>query len=151
MSRTVSVFTDIGYNQAYGPINGVRVIKPKFLTLGGWWMTEKALPYTAIGHSSPHDAIWILLPGQLEKVSAGHTLTHDILWGGEHNIEACWRGRVDAKTGICSIVPPSGVDLRNPPVFVIDALRREFMVTEFYFYSGGGLEIFSPNPARRLK
>lgn len=104
--------------------------------------------YTDIGHDDPKAIIWALLGYDFNQVLAGHTWTHEALWGPE--IVESWRGRFDPKTGFCSIAPPASLigSMRRPPVILMEQLQQRFDPLRFFFFSDG-VEEFEPNRKRR--
>jgi hypothetical protein len=104
--------------------------------------------YTDIGHSNPNDILWILIDFDFHSLSAGLSRTHELVWSGDVQIEDCWRGRYEVKTGYCSIVPPSSFPARRrPPQTILDTLTSKFSIFRFYFFADG-VEAFSPNPRK---
>ncbi len=107
------------------------------------------IKYTDIGHSHRNDILWIMIDDELNVISAGESRTHELVWGGETNIEDHWRGRYELSTAYCSIVPPSGkLGLRRPPGGILSQLRQRFSVVRFYYFTDG-VQSFSPNPHRK--
>jgi hypothetical protein len=99
-----------------------------------------------VGHSDTEDLLWIFHKGKMEIVRNGDGTSHERTWGlieSENN----WRGRWEAKTGLCSIAaPPSGPEHKAPPPELVALLNKYFAVTRFYFFSSGGVpESFSPS------
>lgn len=103
------------------------------------------MKYTDIGHSNPNDAIWILFEDELIVMPAGQSRTHELIWGGEIDIEDHWRGRRDYVTAFCSIAPPQNkLGLRRPPKALLTALRDRFSIARFYYFTDG-VDSFSPS------
>ena len=108
---------------------------------------KKIVSYEDIGHSRKDDILWIFLDDHLQIVSAGSNRTHMGVWGVDTNIEECWRGRYEVRTGLCSIVAPeSKSHLRRPPEWILSLLRGGFGVVEFHYFYDGGVDAFEPNP-----
>ena len=104
-----------------------------------------------IGYRNIDDAIWLIRNGSLEVISRvtfsdQEPWTHCRLWGGK--VMGSWHGRYDVGSGFCSIVPPEKLQYRRPTKAVLDLLTARFSVFRFYYFSGG-VESFSPNPAKR--
>lgn len=106
------------------------------------------LKYTDIGHGDPNDVIWIIIDDEMFMMPAGLGRTHELIWGGDTNIENHWRGRYDIRTGRCSITPPGKqLGRRRPPEIITSELRQRFSVVRF-FYFADGQDSFSPNPKK---
>jgi hypothetical protein len=98
------------------------------------------MQYTDIGHSDPDDMLWILHNDKLDVVkrvtsAGGEPWTHWTLWGGEMN--ECWRGRYEARTGFCSLSAPRGDTGSQPPAALLETLKARFRVAAFYFFPDG--------------
>lgn len=107
--------------------------------------------YTDIGHSDKNDVLWILVDGSFYSLAAGSSRTHELVWGGDNEIEKCWRGRFEVQTGFCTIAPPSHLAaFRRPPQNILDTLTSNFSIVKFYFFTDG-VEEFEPNPSRRKR
>lgn len=107
------------------------------------------MKYTDIGHSKPNDVIWIQIDGDLFMLTAGQSRTHELIWGGEVDIEEHWRGRFELDTGYCSIAPPAkSLNRRRPPDSLLSQLNRQFNVMRFYYFTGG-VDSFTPNPREK--
>ena len=107
------------------------------------------IKYTDIGHSHKNDILWIMIEDELNVIAAGESRTHELVWGGEANIEDHWRGRYELSTAYCSIVPPNTkLGLRRPPNGILSQLRDRFSIVRFCYFTNGA-QSFSPNPRKR--
>ncbi len=104
------------------------------------------IKYTDIGHSKPNDVLWVQVDGDLWVMPAGQNRTHELVWGGDVNIDEHWRGRFELGSGFCSITPPiKSIGRRRPPESLLSQLNQQFNVMRFYYFTDG-VDSFTPNP-----